>query len=134
VFRQFNFRPGHVGGEEPPNILQSFLNEFLNLPEPCVEPAAISREEFFADRVEFPLAHSQPQSPRHWAVGQQTGSYPEAAFEEMIEANRHGTWTINVVTGKVKRLYYGPPSDETTVHPCRKGLNHRTSGRVSLRY
>jgi len=36
-------------------ILQSFLNEFLNLPEPCVEPAAVSREEFFADRVEFPL-------------------------------------------------------------------------------
>ena len=56
MFRQFRLGPGHVGHEEPPNILQSFLNEFLNLPEPCVEPAAVSREEFFADRVEFPLA------------------------------------------------------------------------------
>jgi hypothetical protein len=43
VFRQFNYFPGHVGEEEPPNILQSFLNEFLNLPDPCVEPAAVSR-------------------------------------------------------------------------------------------
>jgi hypothetical protein len=31
----------------------------------------------------------------------QTGSYPETAFEQLIEANRHGTWTINAVTGKV---------------------------------
>jgi hypothetical protein len=59
VFRQFNFRPGHFGEEQPPNILQSFLNKFLNLSEPCVEPPAVSREEFFADRVEFPLALPQ---------------------------------------------------------------------------
>ena len=27
------------------------------------------------------------------------GSYPETTFDEVIEANRRGTWTINAVTG-----------------------------------
>lgn len=31
----------------------------------------------------------------------QTGSYTETPFEEVIEATRLGTWTINAGTGKV---------------------------------
>jgi hypothetical protein len=31
-----------------------------------------------------------------------TGSYPETAFEEVIEANRRGTWTINALIGNLK--------------------------------
>ena len=30
------------------------------------------------------------------------GSYAETAFEEVIEANRRGTWTIDAVIGEVK--------------------------------
>jgi hypothetical protein len=83
VFRQFNFCPGHVGEEEPPNILQSFLNEFLNLPEPCVEPAAVGREEFFADRVKFPLALPQFLEERGRSVPFRNG-----ARREICEATR----------------------------------------------
>jgi hypothetical protein len=30
------------------------------------------------------------------------GSYPETAFEDVIEANRRCTWTVNAETGQVK--------------------------------
>ena len=46
----------HIGKEQPTNILQAFLNEFLNLSKPSIKPPAISREEFFADILEFPFA------------------------------------------------------------------------------
>jgi hypothetical protein len=36
-----------------------------------------------------------------WLDGRLHGSYPEPAFEDVIEANRRFTWTINAVTGKV---------------------------------
>jgi len=74
VFRQFRLGPGHIGHEEPPNILQSFLNEFLNLPDPCVEPAAVSREEFFADSVELPLALPQLLEQRGRSVPFRNGA------------------------------------------------------------
>jgi hypothetical protein len=64
VFRELSFGPRHIGKEQPANILFSFLNEFLNLSEPSIKPPAISREEFFADFVEFPLALSVPEFPR----------------------------------------------------------------------
>jgi hypothetical protein len=36
--------------------------------------------------------------------GRLQGSYAETAFEEVIEANRRGTWTINAaVIGKVEK-------------------------------
>ena len=56
MFRELSFGSRHIGNEQPTNILQAFLNEFLNLSEPSIKPPAISCEEFFADIVEFPLA------------------------------------------------------------------------------
>ena len=41
------------------------------------------------------------------------GSYPETAFEEVIEANRRGTWTINAPTGEVG---IGPTSDTAPIN------------------
>ena len=64
MLREFSFGPVPVGKEQPANVLQAFLNEFLNLAEPSIKPPAISREEFFADFIEFPLALSVPEFPR----------------------------------------------------------------------
>jgi hypothetical protein len=36
-----------------------------------------------------------------FAVCRLHGSFPETTFEEGIEANRRGTWTISAVTGEV---------------------------------
>ena len=56
MFREISFGSRHIGKEQPTNILQAFLNEFLNLSKPSIKPPAISREEFFADILEFPFA------------------------------------------------------------------------------
>jgi hypothetical protein len=36
--------------------------------------------------------------------GRLCGSYPEPAFEEVIEAELRGTWTIKALTGEVKSV------------------------------
>jgi hypothetical protein len=47
--------------------------------------------------------------------GRLYGSYPETAFEEVIEANRRGTWTINAVI----------------VHQVKSAQNHMMSGNAT---
>jgi hypothetical protein len=53
VLREFGFGPGHIGEEQAPNILQTLLYKLFDLLESSIESAAISREEFFTDAVEF---------------------------------------------------------------------------------
>jgi len=60
-------------------------------------------------------------------VRQLLGSYAETAFEEVIEGNRRGTWTINALTVQVglsaqiiaERDYTEP------LRGSRSGLEHR---------
>jgi hypothetical protein len=40
---------------------------------------------------------------RFWANRRLHGSYAETAFEEVIEANHRGTWTINAVVSMGRR-------------------------------
>jgi hypothetical protein len=48
--------------------------------------------------------------------------YPETAFEEVIEANRRGTWKINALAGEVKS---GPKPDVRLARLIRwKELGH----------
>jgi hypothetical protein len=42
------------------------------------------------------------------------GSYPETVLDEVIEANRRRTWTINAVTGQVKFEQNGLSSNTTS--------------------
>jgi hypothetical protein len=63
-FDSSDLAPVLLGEEEPPNppnILLAFLNEFLNLLESCVDPAAVNREQFFADRVAVIRLHQAPR-------------------------------------------------------------------------
>jgi len=59
VLRKFNFGSRHISKEQIPNILQTLSDKFFDLLESGIEPAAVSRKEFFADAIEFPLALSQ---------------------------------------------------------------------------
>ena len=66
---EFCLRPWHVRKEQSANVLQALLNECLYLLQLCVEPATVSREQVFADFVEFLLAFSQLAAiaPRSYA-------------------------------------------------------------------
>ena len=59
MLREFSFGSGHISKEQSANILQTLLNKRFNLLEPRIKPPAVSREKFFADIVEFPLALPQ---------------------------------------------------------------------------
>src|SRR5580658_9519081 len=52
------------------------------------------------------MAPTTPESSGQLASRRLRGRYAETAFEEVIEANRRGTWTINAQTGcAVKRRW-----------------------------
>jgi hypothetical protein len=53
------------------------------------------------------------------------GSYPETAFEEVIETDRGGTWTSNAQTGEVKspkNQMSGFPTYQDLTHGCDRTL------------
>jgi hypothetical protein len=55
----------------------------------------------FAVPTRILLFHGPPRIRRLCTSGRLHGSYAETAFEEVIESNRRGTWTIDAVTGHV---------------------------------
>jgi hypothetical protein len=47
-----------------------------------------------------------------WTYRRLHGSYPETAFEEVIEVNRPGTWTINAETVQVDFHFSDFPTNQ----------------------
>jgi hypothetical protein len=55
------------------------------------------------------MAPTTPESSGQLASRRRRGRYAETAFEEVIEANRRGTWTINALsltTPTVARVFF----------------------------